>query len=115
MAWKTIFPYSMLAIFFHSFSIPYQKSSIPYSNFLPYSIPYVHTKVCLDWNQRVICIVHFATLSVPLQVGLVARVAKQHGTMHLIPNLKHHHNDLPQKFNQHEQARSQDLEKGGAF
>ena len=34
MEWKTIFPYSILAIFFHSISILYQQPSIPYS--IPY-------------------------------------------------------------------------------
>ena len=42
----------------------------------------------------------FATLSIPLQV--VARKGKQHGTMHLIPYLKHSHNGLPKKFTHHE-------------
>ena len=42
----------------------------------------------------------FATLSVTLQV--VARKGNQHDAMHLIAYLKHHHNELPQKFTQHE-------------
>ena len=37
----------------------------------------------------------FATLRVPLKVGLVAREGKQHGAIHLISNLDHYHNDQP--------------------
>ena len=89
MEWKTIFPYSIQAIFFYSISISYQKSSIP---ILPYQ-----GKFRLEAMRNL----HytFAMLSVLLPV--IAHEGKQYGAIHFIPYLKHYRNDLPQKFTQH--------------
>ena len=87
MEWKTIFPYSILAIFFHSI----QKFSSIFHSILSYQ-----GKFRPEATRNLYCT--FATLSRPLQV--VAREGKQHGTMHLIPYLKHYRNELPKKFTQ---------------
>ena len=77
MEWKTIFPYSIRAIFLHSnifhSILPYQGKFKPEAT-------------------RNLCSI-FATLSVPLQV--VAREGKQYSTMHLISYLKDYRNELP--------------------
>ena len=82
MEGKTIFPFSVLGNFFHSifnfFSIFH--SILPYqSKFGP------EATLCLYCT--------FVTLSVPSQV--VACEGKPHVKMHLIPYLKHDHNELP--------------------
>ena len=65
MEWKTIFPYSILIIFFHSIF----RSILPYqSKFKPEATRNLYRT--------------FATLSVLQQV--VAHKSKQYGTMHLI-------------------------------
>ena len=82
MEWKTIFPYSIWAIFFHSIL----KYSSIFHSILPYQGNFKP-----EATRSLYCI--FATLSVPLQV--VACEGKQYGTMHLIPYLKHYRNELP--------------------
>ena len=67
--WKTIFPYSMLAIFFHSIL----KFSFLFHSILPFQ-----HKFRQEAKRNLLCI--FATLSVPSQV--VAHEGKQYGTMH---------------------------------
>ena len=81
MEWKTIFRYSILAISFHSISIPYKNLLFHvelfsvFHSILPYQGKFKSEATC-----NLLCT--FATLSVPLQV--VTREGKQHGTMHLI-------------------------------
>ena len=91
MDWKTIFPYSIPEIFFHSVSIPYQKSFIPYStsilkfSFIFHSILPYQGKFKPEATRNLNC--NFATLRVLLQV--IAHECKQYGAIHLIPYLKH--------------------------
>ena len=82
MEWKTIFPYSILAIFFHFIL----KFSSIFQSMLLYQ-----SKFRSEATRNLYCI--FATLSIPLQV--VACKGKQHSTMYLIPHLKHYRNELP--------------------
>ena len=82
MEWKTIFPYSIRAIFFHSIL----KFSSIFHSILPYQGMFKP-----EATRNLHCI--FATLSVLLQV--VAREGKQYGTLHLIPYLKDYLNELP--------------------
>ena len=105
MEWMTIFPYSILEIFFHSilkiFHSILKFSSIFYS-ILPYQGMFILEATC---NLQ--CT--FATLNVLLQ-------GKQYGAVHLIPWLKHYRNDLLQKITQHKNinhTRSQDFDWGG--
>ena len=89
MEWKTIFPFSILAIFFHSmlkiFHFILKFSSIFLSMLLYLG------KFRPEATRNLYCI--FATFSIPLQV--VACKGKQHSTMYLIPHLKHYRNELP--------------------
>ena len=86
MEWKTIFPYSIRAIFFHSIFHSILKFSPIFHSILPYQGNFK-----LEATRSLYCV--FATLSVPLQV--VARDGKRYGTMHLIPYLKDYRNELP--------------------
>ena len=85
MEWKTIFPYSIRAIFFHSILHSILKFSSIFHSILPYQGNFKP-----EATRSLYCI--FATLSVLLQV--VAREGKQHGTTHLIPYLKDYRNEL---------------------
>ena len=82
MEWKTIFPYSIRVIFFHSIL----KFSSIFHSILPYQGNFKP-----EATRSLYCI--FSTLSVPLQVA--AREDKQYGTVHLIPYLKDNRNELP--------------------
>ena len=92
MEWEMIFPYSILAIFFHSilkifhsilkFSYRYIFHSIAYQGKFRPEAMHTYTLYCT-----------FATLSVLLQV--VTHEGKQCGSLvHLIPYLKHYRNAL---------------------
>ena len=81
MEWKTVFPYSKMAIFFH---VILKLSSI-FHSILPYQ-----DKLILEATRNLYCT--FTTLSVSLQV--VAREGKQYGVMHLISYLMRCRNEL---------------------
>ena len=80
-----VFPYSILTIFFHSIL----KFSSIFHSILPYQ-----GKFRPEAMRNLYCA--FATLRILLQV--VACKGKQHGLMHLIPYLKHYHNELQSNF-----------------
>ena len=84
------------------FSIFHTGNFLPFHRLLKFSsifhsIPR-YSKLRPEATRNLYCT--FATLSIPLQV--VAREGKQHGTMHLIPYLKHYCYELPKKITQHE-------------
>ena len=84
--------HSILKIF-HSIFHSILKFSSIFLSILPYQ-----GKFRLPATRNLYCT--FATLSMPSQV--VAREGKLHGTMDLIPYLKHYRDELPEKFTQHE-------------
>ena len=79
---------------------------IPYLQFSFISFPF-HTKILFrtpyqgkfrpEAVHNLYCT--FPTLSVPLEVVICE--GKQYSTMHLIPFLKHDHNERPEKFTQY--------------
>ena len=87
--WKTIFPYSILAIFFRSM-LKIFHSILKFSSIFHFILPYQG-----KFRPKTICCWYctFATLSIPLQA--VACEGKQYGLMHLISYLKFYHNELP--------------------
>ena len=97
MEWKTIFPHSTLAIFFHSIFILEIFHSILKFPSIFHSILSYQGKFIPKATSNLYCT--FATLNVPLKV--VARESK-HGTMHFIPYSKHYRNEIPLKFTQYE-------------